>query len=243
MKRKTLAFYIWTMLVMSIAAEARTVSFSGYQWEVRPSEANGGPGPNSWDENNISVDSQGFLHLKLTERNGKWYCSELSTQEALGFGRYQFSVVGRVDLLDPNLVLGLFNYPEPDVGTDGTNEIDIEFSHWGDPRNPILSYTIFPAKEGVRPTSVSFPLALRGTGLSTHVFDWTPTSILFQSFGGGKTSGTPMASYLFAPRNPTNRIPQSLLPVHINLWLFEGQPPTDGEEVELVIRSFSFTPM
>lgn len=143
-----MAFCIWAMLVMSTTAEGRTIEFSGYQWDVRPSEESGGPGPNSWDENNVSVDSQGFLHLKLTERNGKWYCSELSTQEALGFGRYQFSVLGRVDLLDPNLVLGLFNYPEPNVGVDGTNEIDIEFAQWGEPGNPILNYTIFPAKRG-----------------------------------------------------------------------------------------------
>ena len=33
-----------------------------------------------------------------------------------GFGRYQFQVAGRLDLLDDNVVLGLFNYPAGDVG-------------------------------------------------------------------------------------------------------------------------------
>jgi hypothetical protein len=28
----------------------------------------------------------------------------------------------------------------------------------------------------------------------------------------------------------------------MNLWLFKGRPPTDGQPVEIVIRSFQFTP-
>jgi hypothetical protein len=28
----------------------------------------------------------------------------------------------------------------------------------------------------------------------------------------------------------------------MNLWLFKGRPPTDAQPVEIVIRSFSFTP-
>lgn len=233
---------ILTVTLLASAA-GRTIEFSGYQWEVRPTQWSGGPGPNHWDEDNVSVDSSGYLHLKLTERNGEWYCSEVSTPEALGYGRYQFTIVGRVDQFDPNLVLGLFNYPEEDVGPDGTNEIDIEFARWGEPDNPILNYTIFPAREGVRPTSVSFPLALRGAGQSTHTFDWSATSILFQSFNGRKATGTPLASYFFAPKNYQSRIPQSLLPVHLNLWLFQGKPPLNGQEVEIIVRSFRFTPL
>jgi hypothetical protein len=33
------------------------------------------------------------------------------------------------------------------------------------------------------------------------------------------------------------------MPVHINLWCFQGRPPTDGEPVEVVIRAFTFTPL
>ena len=230
-------------VLLGTSTEARTVEFSGYQWEVRPTQLSGGPGPNHWDEDNVSVDANGYLHLKITERAGEWYCSEVILPEALGFGHYQFTVIGRVDNFDPNTVLGFFNYPEADVGPDGTNEIDIEFARWGDAGNPILNYTIFPAQEGVRPTSVSFPLALRGAGQSTHTFDWSAASILFQSFNGRKATGTPLASYLFAPKNYHNRIPQILLPVRLNLWLFQGQPPLDGQEVEIIVRSFSFTPL
>ena len=86
----------------------------------------------------------------------------------------------------------------------------------------------------------SFPLKLSG-GNSTHTFNWTPTSILFQSFRG--TSGNPSVSWLFRPRDAQSRIPQSALPGHINLWLFQGQAPLNGQEVELIVRSFTLTPM
>jgi hypothetical protein len=32
------------------------------------------------------------------------------------------------------------------------------------------------------------------------------------------------------------------MPVHINLWLFQGRPPKDGQEVEVIIRGFKYTP-
>ncbi len=240
--KQILVIVLATVALIAVT-EARTINFSGYQWEVRPTEQSGGPGPNHWDENNVSVDSQGYLHLKLTQRDGEWYCSEVTNLQDLGFGLYQFSILGRVDLFDPNIVLGLFNYPDPDVGPDGTNEIDIEFARWGVASNPIDNFTIFPAKEGVRPTSVSFPLVLRGAGQSVHTFNWTSTSILFQSFNGRRATGPPQVSWLFQPSNPNNRIPQSLLPVHLNLWLFQGKPPINGQEVEIVVRSFHFTPL
>ncbi|HEY8671014.1 MAG TPA: hypothetical protein VIL63_09255, partial [Terriglobales bacterium] len=175
--------------------------------------------------------------MKLTQRNGKWYCSEVYLPQSLGFGLYQFSVVGRVDALDPNVVLGLFNY----LGPDGANEIDIEFAHWGDPASPIDNYTVYPAELGINPTSRSFPFKLSGVGNSTHTFNWTPTIILFQSFRGA--SGNPSVSWLFRPRDAQSRIPQIPLPVHINLWLFQGLAPVNGQEVELIVRSFTFTPM
>jgi hypothetical protein len=31
-------------------------------------------------------------------------------------------------------------------------------------------------------------------------------------------------------------------PVHLNLWQFQGRPPAGGRDVEVVIRSFSYSP-
>jgi hypothetical protein len=33
------------------------------------------------------------------------------------------------------------------------------------------------------------------------------------------------------------------MPLHLNLWLFQGRAPTDEKEVEVVIESFRFRPL
>jgi len=121
------------LIAAGASLPAKTIIFSGYEWTVK-SGTHQGPGPNDWDERNVWVDQSGYLHLKLTKHGDRWYCAEVLTKDRLGFGRYQFWVVGRLDRLDPTVVFGLFNYPMSDVGPDGTNEIDIEFAQWGKPK-------------------------------------------------------------------------------------------------------------
>src|SRR5512139_2236906 len=103
-------------LVLAVASllEAKEIQFGGYTWTVRT--GHGGPGPNAWDENNVWLDSATNLHLKISHRGGKWSGAEITMQKRLGFGQYQFQTIGRLDLLDDNVVLGLFNYPTADVG-------------------------------------------------------------------------------------------------------------------------------
>jgi hypothetical protein len=217
------------------------ITFSGYDWIVRPSGM-GGPGPNQWDERNVWVDDRGELHLKLAARDGKWYCSEIHTRKPLGFGRYQFWVVGRLDELDPNVVFGLFNYPTRDVGPDGTHEIDIEFAQWGKKSAAAGNYTVWPARKGLKQTSNVFAFILNGD-YSTHRFVWSSTSVDFQSLHGHEDDDHNQYSrWQFKPSDPVSSISQKPMPLHINLWCFKGRPPTDGKPVELVVRSFTFTP-
>ena len=132
-------------LCFGVSAQAQTtVQFSGYVWDVRQA-GTGGPGPNCWDPKSVQVDASGRLHLRLTRRDGQWRCAEVSTQKSFGFGRYEFDIVGPLDKFDPNVVLGLFDYPNPGQGPDGTNEIDIEYSRWGKPSALPASATIYPA--------------------------------------------------------------------------------------------------
>jgi len=67
--------------------------------------------------------------------------------------------------------LGLFNYPTPDVGADGTNKIDIEFAKWGKPEAPVGNYTVWPAREGLRRANKRFPVELKGEH-TTRSFMW-----------------------------------------------------------------------
>ena len=81
---------------------------------------------------NVQVDTQGHLHLAITRQGGRVTAAELFSKEDMGFGTYQWQIEGPVDRMDPHAVLGLFPYrPEHGIGRDGENEIDVEFSKWG----------------------------------------------------------------------------------------------------------------
>lgn len=219
-----------------------TITFAGHVWQVRQS-GDGGPGPNHWDPQNVWVDEQGHLHLKISYVDDQWRAAEIYTTQRFGFGRYQFQVIGRIDQLDPNVVLGLFDYPpSPAIGPDGTNEIDIEFARWGSAANPNGNYAVYPAQAGIAYSAHSYEFALNSP-YSTHRFLRQSQQVAFQSLQGHTNRNRrEVASWRYRPADFHNRIPQAALPVHINLWLFDGRPPTDGQEVELVIADFAFTP-
>lgn len=223
-----------------LPAEAEEIDFKGYTWRVR--SGHGGPGPNAWDPKNVWLDGATNLHLKIACRDGEWSCAELTMQQRLGFGRYKFQTVGRLDLLDDNVVLGLFNYPTPEVGPDATHEIDIEFARWGRATNPMGNFTVWPVEPELKRVSKPFPLVLAGDA-ATHTFRWSRKQIVFQSFDGHREDEVrKLAGWTYQPREPARFISRQPMPVHINLWLFRGRPPKNGREVEVIIRDFNFTP-
>jgi hypothetical protein len=239
MKRSLILLLFGLTLATIFPARGATIQFSGYEWTVR--SGRGGPGPNLWDESNVWLDASGALHLKISQRDGKWSCAEVTMQKRLGFGRYEFQIEGPIDRLDDNVVLGLFNYPTRDVGSDATHEIDIEFARWGEAKNPIGNYTVWPVQKGLKQQSKPFSFTLEGQP-STHRFTWSKGQILFQSLRGSRNDdGEEFSRWIFAPADPEKRISSKPMPVHINLWLFQGRPPKNNQEVEIVVHRFSFT--
>lgn len=224
----------------SSAAAAKEIVFGGYKWTVRSGQ--GGPGPNAWDEQNVWLDAATNLHLKISHRDGKWSCAEVTLQRRLGFGRYEFRTTGRLDRFDDNVVLGLFNYPTRDVGPDATHEIDIEFARWGEARNPMGNFTVWPVEAGLKQVTHSFPFVLGGND-ATHRFVWSRREVRFQMLEGHRDDDQhELARWNYRPAEPARHLSQQPMPVHINLWLFRGRPPKDGHEVEVVIRDFKFIP-
>lgn len=222
------------------SASAHILHFSGYDWEVR-SNADGGPGPNHWEAGNVSVDRQGRLHLRLSHRGGVWQCAEVTTLHSFGFGLYQFQVTGALDRLDPNVVFGLFDYPPPGAGPDGTNEIDIEYSRWGDPAYFPASATVYPAHPGPKPVSHPFPIP-SGLTDTAQRFTRQPDAVRVQCLRGHRDDDKEeYAHWTFCPADQQG-VPQQPLPVHINLWLMRGRAPQDRKEVEVIVKQFSFTP-
>ena len=219
----------------------REITFSGYTWAVKASSIPVGPGPNVFSdrEEDVWVDSQDKLHMRIDQHEGQWTCSEVIADASLGYGTYLFRLSGRVDQLDPNVVLGLFTWDDA-APEHHYREIDVELSRWSDPGLDNAQYVVQPwDTEGNRHR---FDLTLAGD-LSTHCFVWSPGQVLFRSYDGAAdcpgSGENALGAWTYS--GPDVPPPGDENP-RINLWLNEGTPPSDGQPVEVVIESFEFVP-
>lgn len=210
----------------------RTFTFSGFEWIAEGSgPERRSPGSNyySCSEKNVWVDSHGDLHLRITKRKGIWYCSKVTMKNSYGYGRYSFLINSRVDKLDKNVVGGLFTY------LDDLNEIDIEFARWGTRDNNNGQFAVQPAyRDG---NIYRFSLDLKNKK-STHIIDWKSDTINFSSYRGHHSS-RPSERNIISEWNYTGEHtpPEGEEKVMINLWLFNGTPPANNSEAEMVIKA------
>ncbi|MCK4339511.1 MAG: T9SS type A sorting domain-containing protein [Candidatus Cloacimonetes bacterium] len=220
----------------------RIISFSGYNWIVKQCEETIGPGLNYFSDNtsDVWVDENDELHMKITYRSGKWYCSEVIADTSLGYGKHVFYVKSRVDSLDQNAVLGLFTWDEctPPEPPYNYREMDIEFSRWGEAQSDTnAQYVVQPwDTPGNRHRFI-----IDSDTCTTHMFEWRENYIEFQSYYG--CSSTPSSNDLIESWTYTGSdipTPGDENP-RINLWLFNGVPPSDGEDIEIIIQCFEFT--
>jgi hypothetical protein len=222
-------------------AAAATLEWKGHTWQLT---SGGMAGVCQGSPSNVTVDANGYLHLKISNDGGTWTASEMFTTDRLGFGTYQWHVDGPIDVYDKNVVLGLFPYgPIEGIGADGTNEIDIEFSRWGNASSPNADWTDYPSS-GKTIGELTFMFTLGGAALSTSRLVWSKTSItsaLFGSLQPVESAIGMLKTWTYAPPSPITNIPQQPLPLGMNLWCF-GAPPSDGKPVEIVIRDFQFVP-
>ncbi len=134
------------------------------------------------------VDESGQLHLTIKEINNIWYSTEVVLEEALGYGDYIFTTRGSLNQLDAQAVLGLFLWQygacwEPDnVWWNPYNEIDIEFSRWGNPSNEIGQFVAQPW-DWVGNIN-RFDAEFAENEISSHGFNWYPDRIEFRSWRG-----------------------------------------------------------
>ena len=233
--KHVLAFIFSVALLTSYAprqAQGTTIQWSGYEWIVKSSPRPMGPGPNLWSDSpkSVWVDSRGRLHLKIRQENGQWYCAELYTRESLGYGKYLFYLDSRLDKLNTNVSVGLF------VHASDTKEIDIEFSKWGENRRyPYQQYVLQPRVDGSNIQRTDYR---DRNPLTAHGFLWSKAGVAFRSFVGHNLKGKKPFNHwdYVGPSNPK----PSTEKVHINLWLYKGKPPTDGQETVLVLDRFVF---
>ena len=127
-------------------------------------------------------------------------------------------IEGPLDSLDPHAVLGLFTYgPEHNIGRDGENEIDVEFSKWG---NTLCGgqcnadFTIYPStgNRAVGPTEDDYSIDLRGEDIATARITWSSTAITETVMSGIQPIGAThnvIESWTYEPTENLVRIPRA----------------------------------
>jgi hypothetical protein len=222
----------------------RTLTFSGRTWRVKgPGYYHPGPSVFSDAPTATWVDAEGRLHLSVKNVGGSWYSSEVALVEPLGYGDYIFTTMGRVDLLDPHAVLGLFtwqygrSYDPASLWWNPFNEMDVELSRWGDPSSPLAHFSVQPYDH---PGNVrSFDFTCTPDERVSYAFRWLRDRIEFRSWRGGpgnESAGTLLHSWTYTgPHIPRPEQPR----VHLNLWQFQGPPATNQE---VILDQFTFVP-
>ncbi|HTY90883.1 MAG TPA: hypothetical protein VMC84_06865 [Methanocella sp.] len=212
----------------------KTLEWSGYSWIV--DDYRGGV----FTTNNVWVDSEGRLHMKLIYKDGKWNEFNVILKDPIGYGTYSWTVdTDLEDIQDvqdggnPNFIFSGFSYDDslPDYNY---GEIDIEHCKWGNPDlDSNTDWTIHPANHLVQYKHI--------TGANnTDTIEWMPDHIKFSVQGPSQ----PYMEYVF---NDHSQIPPASGYMQ---WLFyvgevKSHPPPNNigyYEAEVVIRNFKIVP-
>jgi hypothetical protein len=210
----------------------RTLTFSGYEWELRAIPSDRG-GANDYDPDNAWTDDDGFLHLRLASRAGRWTSVEVINTRSLGYGTYSF-VVRDTSQLDPAAALGMLTWDEQ--GADQNHrELDIEISQWGVKTANNAQYVVQPYYVPANVSRFAAP-----PGLLTHTFRWEPGRALFKTMRGAVlgTSATAVAEHEFTAGIPVPGTER----VRMNLYFFRYSPAPPQHDVEVVIERFQYLP-
>jgi len=222
----------------------RTLSFGGRTWRVKGPGVFG-PGVNYFSAapDRVWVDGAGSLHLTLMYSGGTWSCTEVATEEALGYGDYILTTVGRPDLLDPQVVLGIFLWEYGTCWDNGYlwwnafNEIDIEYSRWGSPSADVAQFVAQPYDY---PGNTSrFDAGFADGEVASHAMRWLADRVEYRVWRGGPGDESPetlIHAWTYAgPHIPRPEQPR----LHLNLWKLEGTPAANQE---IVFQDFTFVP-
>jgi hypothetical protein len=221
----------------------RWISFSGYEWWVKTSPGLIGPGPNYFSDstNNVWRDGQGRLHLRITNRSNQWQCAEMVTKRTFGYGSYRFELDSVVNDINPSVVLGLFTWSDDPAYTH--REIDVECGRWANPGD--LNNAQYVVQPWDWPNHLARYAVPAGLATSTHSFTWESNRVSYQALRGTYSpSPAPtnlISSWVF---NRAADVPQTGDEnVRLNLWLINGNAPTNNSEVEFIVKSFQFVPL
>ncbi len=231
MRKRTTAMAVILSLLLAapLAAQAKTLKWSGYTWSVRT--GTGGPGVgNIWSDQNAAV-KHGSLLLNVVQRGAVWTSVELSSNRTVGFGRYRWVVNSDLSTASPASVLGLFTYSPQMAPSFG--EQDFEFTRaWSAPPGLWPGWFVsWNAATSAARRNFNVPSAAPYTATIT----WLKGSVSFLL--------TDRRSRVIFRRSVKTKLVPRRLRVHINYWVAnQALIATPGAAPQMSLRSFTYTP-
>jgi hypothetical protein len=276
MKKRLSIFLVmlFSLVFMSSHSKANYISYSNYpyriinfadqEWltESYMSEKSF-PGPNYYSnaEDHVWVDNRGFLNLTIQENEfGQWLCSSVKSIQIARYGIHRFKIIGNLEDLDKNVVVGMFLYRVDPMQPEQRAEVDIELSSWGFPKDTPegtinassnVHYVLWEPWIDIDSPKVqssdSFWMNMpRGTH-TTHELTWHPKTLSFMSYHGhSPTNPNKKVARFFELSNvkyDSWALPKEDEKMHllINFWIHESDHPSDLQKQSIRIK-YEFEP-
>ena len=207
------------------------VQFAGDTWSVKTSPVRVSPGNNYFCDSpeNVWVDTQGRLHLRITFRNNKWCAAEVVSRRVLGYGKYTVQLA-TPPALDANVIFGAFTWADAERVTREIDLLEL-LRESGDTHN--AQYVVQPWDVPSNRSRFFLP----SIAPTIHTLEWRPNSAYFRS---ADVNGNVLHDWGYGFRPP---VPDSdRLNFRFNLWLRNGASPANGQEAEVIVSAFAFEP-
>ena len=210
--------------------------FGTNEWFIRTGPNPGGAGPNYWGSGKESVEVvDNKLHLRIAQVNGRWTSAEIMTPIPDGKRGAVITITSPTHDLDPRLVIGMFAY------RDDQNELDIEISRFGSPVTLTnAQYAVHSPRGGVE----KFPFTITATPdspLTMHTLTWGPRVSPGVGLGIEPISFAPDGAGVRENWDYSgSAVNLQRAWLHLNVWLYEGKAPANGQPIDVEIGSIRF---
>jgi hypothetical protein len=214
-----------------------TITWKGYEWEKQ----NDAVGYDQKDENNISIDSNGYLNLSISNPTGTQPIGSdlISVSKDFGYGTYRMVTEGDFTTFYKNIVLAsfwLFKHGSPWI------EFDVaEISKWDFYADTKIQGVSWYGDTG-SVTSQLERMNIPSDTIQTHIFTWKKNLVNFRSYIGD-VNGEHETPYY--EKTYTNNIPnyESGVDCRISMWCYKNGNDADDytvPETTIIIRDFSY---
>jgi len=214
----------------AVRKNAKTLHFSGYEWQIRQISSDRSGTRNEYDAFNSWTDRNGLLHLRIAKQGDHWTSGEVALLRSLGYGSYRF-VVRDVTHLEPGAVFSVLTWDD----SGPPREMDIEVSRWGADTGKNAQYVVQPYYVPANTVRFTTP-----PGLLAYSFRWEPGLVAFstsrvsaQGTGAGVVAEHVFTSGVPTPGNET---------VRMNLYVFHNSRHPLAKGCEVIVERFEYLP-